>query len=165
MRRRKQRKVSHVAPGSKSHPSDGGNSVHPAALLALGWLLPGAGFLLLDKRYRSRAVLLIAVIHATFLIGVLLRGGVAWPIWSLSSPGFSVINNINFIFQFGAGWMSVFSMVATQMEWGALGALEVHPYSELGSFYCLVAGALNYFIVWQTLDRRRRKAFEFLAKQ
>jgi len=160
-----QRKAPHVTPESRTQPSGGGNSVHPAALVALGWLLPGAGFLLLDKRYRSRAIVLIALIHATFLIGVVLRGGVAWPIWSLSNPGFSVINNINFIFQFGAGWLSILSLAATQMHWSLLGGIEGHPYSEMGGFYCLVAGALNYFIVWQTLDRRQRKAFELLAKQ
>ena len=49
----------------------------PAALAAVGWLLPGGGYLLL-RRYRQFAWFLLLVSAAT-AAGVLLRGGILWP--------------------------------------------------------------------------------------
>lgn len=48
-----------------------------AALAALGWLLPGGGYLLLG-RYRQFA-LFLAVVSAATVAGVWLRGGILWP--------------------------------------------------------------------------------------
>lgn len=49
----------------------------PAALLALGWLLPGGGYLLL-RRYRQFA-LFLAVVSIASVAGVLLQGANLWP--------------------------------------------------------------------------------------
>jgi hypothetical protein len=49
----------------------------PAVLAAVGWLLPGGGYLLL-RRYRQFALYLLVVSAAT-LAGVLLGGANLWP--------------------------------------------------------------------------------------
>lgn len=158
-------KVSRCMALPKSSPRKSDFAVHPLFLVLIGWLIPGSGFLLLGPKYRTRGILYILVLHLTFFIGVALRGGVVWPVWSISAPGFSIMNNLTFIAQMGAGWLWIVSLIANIAHWGAIAALEPHPYFELGSFYCLVTGALNYFVITQSLDRSKKKAFERLARQ
>lgn len=146
-------------------PSSRRSSANAFLLVVLGWLLPGSGFLFLGRRYRGRAILFCAVVHVTFLLGVCMHGGVGWPVWGLRDLGFSVVNNLNFIFQMGAGWLGLVSLAAHRLGWSALAVAEPHAFSDLGSFYCLVAGALNYFIICQSVERRNKVAFEILAKQ
>lgn len=75
------------------------------------------------------------------------------------------MNNLTFLAQMGAGWLWLYSLLANGFHWSFGAAVEYHPFFELGSFYCLVSGALNYFAMTQTLDRARKKAFERLARQ
>ncbi|MBN1865823.1 hypothetical protein JW916_00895 [Candidatus Sumerlaeota bacterium] len=140
----------------------------PFLIVVVGWILPGSAFFFLGPRMRGRALVSLIVIHLTFLFGVLLKGGLVWPAWSLYTPGFSILNNLTVVVQMGAGWLAALSLGAHLSHWGALAAVaavESHSWFELGSFYCLVAGALNYFAVCQALDRNHKKPFEILAKQ
>jgi len=49
----------------------------PAVLLAVGWLLPGGGYLLLGRR--RQFALFLAVVCAASVAGVLLQGSNLWP--------------------------------------------------------------------------------------
>lgn len=131
----------------------------------LSWFVPGSGFFLLGPRYRWRAWLFLAVIHVTFFIGLSFNGGIVPPIWNFRAYGFNIVNCLNYILQIGSGWMALLSQAALSHGWSALAIDEPNAYAELGSFYCLVAGALNYFVVWQGLDRRERKAFEVMSER
>lgn len=138
---------------------------HPAFLVFAGWLIPGSGMFFLGRRYFKRALLFFVVVHLTFFLGMCLKGGVIWPAWSFKDPGFNVVNNLNFIMQIGSGWLAILSWTALPLGWTHIAVAESHPFSELGGFYCLVAGAVNYFIIWESIDRSKKKAFEILAKQ
>jgi hypothetical protein len=48
--------------------------------------------------------------------------------------GFSIVNNLNFVFQMGTGWMAFLSLVAYALKWPFLAIQETHAFSELGSF-------------------------------
>ncbi len=134
-------------------------------MVLAGWLLPGSGFFLLGRNHRKMGWLYFGVVHLTFILGLLLKGGVVWPTWGLRDVGFSIVNNLNFVFQMGTGWMAFLSLVAYALKWPFLAIQEPHAYSELGSFYCLVAGALNYFIIWQAVERREKIGFEMLTNR
>ena len=111
-----------------------------------------------------RGILFFVVVHLTFAVGVFLHGGLLWPVWTLRDPAFSIVNNLTFVVQLGSGWLGIASLVAHFAHWN-FAAIETHSLFELGSFYCLVAGGINYFIVCQSLDRGEKKAFEVMAKQ
>ena len=129
--------------------------VEVALTLLLAWLVPGAGFLAHGRI--GRGLTLFIALHLTFVLGVLMHGGVAWPVWSASDPGFNIVNNLTFIIQLGNGLPSLASLYATAK--GAHGWLSFlaadlsHPLFDLSSFYLLVAGAMNYFAVCNTYDR------------
>lgn len=133
-----------------------------ALALLLGWLIPGAGFMLMGKWGRGMTHLLI--IGATFGFGLALHGAVLWPTWSYRSEDFNLINNFTFITQLGAGLPAVASFLVSRitgaeagpMSW--LGGVQSHTNFELGSYYLIVAGALNYFAVGNLYDRLTRSA-------
>jgi len=103
------------------------------------------------------------IVHVTFLIGIVLQAGVVSPLIVPDSMGTNIVSTLTFLIQMGAGWTSVLSWLAYLSHWTMFAADEAHAMYELGSFYCLVAGALNYFIVCQTLDRNYNNPFEKLV--
>lgn len=134
---------------------------HPfAPLVLLSWLVPGLGLILLGPSSRKRGIRLMILLHITFFLGILLDGGLVWPVWVPGRVGFNVVSNITFVLQFGAGWMAIVSAIATGLHIPILGATPSAVFHELGSFYCLTAGALNFFVIWQTIDRNKIQPFE-----
>lgn len=121
------------------------------ALLLVNWLLPGMGWLLAGrgKRAASQAVL----VGGTFIIGLVLHGGVAWPAWSPSNPEFNLINNFTFLIQLGAGGLALISLIAEHFGNAMLGGVPSHAWYELGSYYLVVAGGINYFATTNLHDR------------
>ena len=132
-------------------------------LLILNWLVPGAGFMIAGRGGRGLAQMLIVL--TTFAIGLTLRGGVVWPVWIPGREGeFNLINNITFIIQMGGGLPALLSLAGSLCESLArsgpaagiaalFGGFPEHPYFELGSYYLVVAGALNYFATCNFHDR------------
>lgn len=53
----------------------------PFLIVALGWLIPGAGHLLLSRR--GRAAIIFSTVLVTFVVGILLRG----PLFQPGGPG------------------------------------------------------------------------------
>lgn len=120
-------------------------------LLLLDWLIPGLGFWLAGRR--ARGAMQAWMVILTFLLGLLLHSGVAWPSWSPSAPDFNLINNFTFVVQLGAGLPALLSLLSQSVPQLGLAGQPVHPYYELGGYFLIVAGAVNYFAVCNFYDR------------
>jgi hypothetical protein len=129
----------------------------------LCWLIPGSGFLL--KKAYVRGAVLFAIIMVTFAIGVALGGGVIWPVWIPGTEGFNIVNCLTFIVQLGGGVPALISL-ASDLDLGLafLRGREWRGVFDLASFYLLISGAMNYFVVMNFYDRyynkRHRKPME-----
>jgi len=131
------------------------------------WLIPGLGWWARGRNGRGWAQFFMVLI--TFAVGIRLHGGVAWPSWSMSDPDFNLINNITLVIQLGAGLPALVSLAAShlaasQPQWSLLGGVPQNPYYELGSYYLIVAGAVNYFAVCNLSDRLLRPTARFLPE-
>jgi hypothetical protein len=102
----------------------------PALVLLAGWLLPGAGHLLLGKWVR--ALLLFISVLGMYLIGLGLLGKVYTP--NLSD----ILDTLGFLGQLGMGLLYLF---ARWFGWGA--ASMVNTLSDYGTKFLIVAGLLN----------------------
>ncbi len=136
--------------------------------LLIGWLIPGGGFILCGRR--TRGLTHFFLVAVTFGIGISLHSAVAWPSWSIHDEEFNLINNFTFIVQLGSGLPALISFAAG--HWpamfrglGRLGGIPQHPYYELGSYYLIVAGALNYFAIGNFYDRLVKPHLRFLAQE
>lgn len=141
------------------HPASRTAPPRIALALLLSWLIPGAGFMFCGRWMRGLTHFI--TIGLTFGLGLALHGSVLWPTWSVRSEDFNLINNFTFVTQMGSGLPALASFLVsrvTHAEPGALswlGGLQSHTNFELGSYYLIVAGALNYFAVGNLYDRLR----------
>src|SRR5450432_1847598 len=87
---------------------------------ALGWLIPGAGHLLL-KRWVRGGLLLVSIV-AMFLIGLAMEGHVYHP------NGGDILDMLGFVGDVGAGALYILS---TALGWGP-GAIE-HATADYGT--------------------------------
>jgi hypothetical protein len=146
-------------------------------LLLLDWLIPGAGFWLRGRRTRGAIQFLLVMV--TFVLGLALHSGVAWPSWTPGAADFNLINNFTFIIQMGAGLPALVSLAAQFISalpaWAqpivqsthltVLAGAPPHPYYELGSYYLIVAGAINYFAVCNLHDRILHRQARYQAQE
>lgn len=155
-----------MPPSPASRPSSVELSFSELAwTIFLSWFIPGAGHRSLPPLHRRRGLIYGIAIHLTFFMGLILHGGLTYPAWNPQDAAFNVVNNLTFLVQFFAGWPAVLSLMGSLFGVEILKAREVHAWFELGAFYCLVAGALNYFVVLNALDLARKKPVELLAEQ
>ena len=108
----------------------GEKSVLPALALLAGWLIPGAGHLLLGKWIRG--LLLFISLVCMFAIGIALSGKVYVP-----TTG-DVLDLLGFVGELGNGLLYV---LARALNWGAPSA--VNTLADYGSKFLLSAGLLN----------------------
>ena len=108
----------------------GERSSFPALVLLVGWLVPGAGHLLLGKWIR--ALLLFVSILGMYLIGLGLAGKVYTP-----NTG-DILDILGFAGQLGSG---VLYFLARFFGWGA--ASVVNTLADYGTKFLVVAGLLN----------------------
>ena len=132
-------------------------------LILLSWLVPGLGFMLCGRKSRGLAVFVLIMV--TFLLGLVAHGGVVWPTWSTSDESFNLMNNLIFLVQMLAGAPALVSLAASRMEIGFLGGAPEHAFFELGSYYLVVAGALNYFAATNFHDRIVRTSLKYRAQE
>jgi hypothetical protein len=131
--------------------------------ILLCWLIPGSGFLL--KKAYVRGIVIFGIIMSTFAIGVALSGSVIWPVWHPKAEGFNIVSCLTFIVQLGNGLPSFISVASTQgLSIGFLQSKEWHAYFDLASFYILISGAMNYFIVMNFYDRYYNKKYHSAAE-
>jgi hypothetical protein len=105
------------------------------------------------------------VIMLTFGLGLTLHGGVAWPSWWPTGIDFNLMNNLTFVVQIGLGLPGLASLFAGLAHWPPLGGQPAHAYYELGGYFLIVAGALNYFAVCNFYDRIVRPAPRFREQE
>ena len=108
----------------------GEKSSVPALALLLGWLIPGAGHVLLGKWVRG--LLLFVAVFGMYLIGLGLAGKVYTP-----NTG-DVLDILNFAGQLGMGLLYVLARV---FGWGATSV--VNTLADYGTKFLVVAGLLN----------------------
>ncbi len=106
------------------------SGVFPALVLVSGWLVPGAGHLLLGRWVR--ATLLFLSIFLMFVIGIALKGKVYLP--NTGDP----LDMLNFVGDLGLGAMYFVTRIFD------LGASTVQlAIADYGTKFIVVAGLLN----------------------
>ena len=138
-------------------------------VLLLSWLFPGYGFFVYGLR--RRAVLLFVVIEGIFLVGSLLRGGVLLPEFRWGHEGFNIVSLLTFFTQMFNGAAALVSLLPElfRAKWGVFPYDESYSWADLGTFYTLVAGGLNYFVLMSTYDhfygKKREGAFGLASEK
>ncbi len=110
------------------------SSTLPLLALIAGWLIPGAGHLLVRKPVR--AVLLFIAVCTMFAVGIVLQGKVYAP-----NTG-DLLDILGFVGQLGTGLLFVFAHL---LDWGRTSvqtALE-----DYGTKFIVVGGLLNIIAV------------------
>ena len=108
----------------------GERSSIPAMALILGWLIPGAGHLLLGKWIRG--VLLFVSVLGMFLVGLSLQG----KIYSFNTG--EILDMLGFVGQLGLG---ILYMLAKVLGWGA--QTVTTTLGDWGTKFIVVGGLLN----------------------
>ncbi len=120
--------------------------------MTLSWLIPGYGFM--RNGLVGRGIFFFLVLQITFLIGTWLRGSVLVPEFNFREPGFNLVNILTFITQMFNGGLGLLSMLPelTSPSAALLPYDESAPWADLGAFYLLVSGGMNYFVLIGTWD-------------
>lgn len=117
------------------------------AAVVAGWLVPGAGHLLLGRH--RRALLFFAVIVGSFLLGLALHGRLFWPAAEPSSRiPVDLISVLWSFAQFGSGLCYLGSFA---LGVGITPQAEATTF-EYGNTFMFLAGLLNYLIVNDAFD-------------
>lgn len=119
-----------LAPGDKGFATVAAPRISPALTLLAGWLLPGAGHLLLGKWIRG--LLLMAAIGGMFFVGIALQGKVYTP--NTGEP----LDMLGFAGDLGSGLLYLMARMA---GWGQAPVLVA--VADYGSKFIVVAGLLN----------------------
>jgi hypothetical protein len=119
-----------LAAGDKGLTDDSPSRVSPTLALLAGWLVPGAGHLLLGKYIR--ATLLMASILGMFAIGIALQGKVYNP--NIGEP----LDMLGFAGDLGSG---ILYGIARVLGWGQAPVLIA--VADYGTKFIVVAGLLN----------------------
>jgi len=106
------------------------SSAMTAAALILGWLIPGAGHVLLGKYVRG--VLLFISVSAMFIIGINLQGKIYTP-----NTG-DLLDILGFVGDLGAG---ILYLLARALDWGH-SSVQI-ALADYGTKFIVVAGLLN----------------------
>lgn len=113
----------------------------------LGFIVPGLPYLL-AKEYK-RYAMIFPLLYLTFAIGLLLNGAVVMP-KAYQSPVFNILAYLGYVSQMFFGlpaWMNN-AWVTHQMEIEMIEKLPSYTsaeYFDLGSYFLVVAGGLNYY--------------------
>jgi len=113
-----------------AQPLPGEKSSLPALALVAGWLIPGAGHLLLGKYIR--ALLLFVSVLGMYLIGLGLQGKIYTP-----NTG-DVLDILGFAGQLGLGILYVLARI---FGWGASSVLIT--LGDYGTKFLILGGLLN----------------------
>jgi hypothetical protein len=119
-----------LAAGDKGLVEGSAARVSPVAALIAGWLVPGAGHLLLGKWIRG--LLLLASIVGMFAIGIALQGKIYTP--NTGEP----LDMLGFAGDLGSG---ILYGLARLLGWGQAPVLIA--VADYGTKFIVVAGLLN----------------------
>lgn len=113
-----------------ARPIPGERSSLPMFALLLGWLIPGAGHLLLGRWIRG--LLLFAAIVGMYVVGIALVGKIYSP--NTGEP----LDMLGFVGQLGMGLLY---MLARWFGWG--GTAAATTLNDYGTKYLVACGLLN----------------------
>ena len=116
--------------GDKALVDDSPSRISPLLVLIAGWLVPGAGHLLLGKWIRA-ALLMVSVL-SMFAIGIALQGKIYTP--NVGEP----LDMLGFAGDLGSG---VIYLLARLLGWGQAPVLVA--VADYGTKFIVVAGLLN----------------------
>ena len=119
-----------LAAGDKGLVDDSVSRVSPTLALVAGWLVPGAGHLLLGKWIR--ATLLMVSVLGMFAIGIALQGKIYNP--NVGEP----LDMLGFAGDLGSG---IIYGLARLLGWGQAPVLVA--VADYGTKFIVVAGLLN----------------------
>jgi hypothetical protein len=117
-------------PAGKALETKSAGRIAPSTALLAGWLIPGAGHLLLGKWIR--ALLLASAIVFMFAIGIALQGKVYTP--NTGEP----LDILGFVGDLGAGALYG---IARMLGWGQAPVLVA--VADYGTKFIVVSGLLN----------------------
>jgi hypothetical protein len=141
----------------------------PAFLvMIISWLIPGYGFYV--NGLKQRGVFFFLTLELTFLAGAMLHGSVLlpdfWPTEGDPTDGFNIVSILTFFTQMFNGFLALISLLP-ELAHGRFALLpydETNAWADLGAFYLLVSGGMNYFVLTSTYDHfYSRKAGGVLA--
>jgi hypothetical protein len=133
-------------------------------VMVMSWLIPGYGYW--HFGLRARAVIVFVVLEAVFLAGAFLRGSLLLPEMNYRSPDFNLVAVLTVFTQSFNGLLSFVSLLPE-----IAGGFHILPYdetnqwSDLGSFYLLVSGGMNYFVLVSVWDNFLSRRTEQVAEQ
>jgi hypothetical protein len=116
--------------GDKALVDDSPSRISPLLVLVAGWLVPGAGHLLLGKWIRA-ALLMVSVL-GMFAIGIALQGKIYTP--NVGEP----LDMLGFAGDLGSG---IIYLLARLLGWGQAPVLVA--VADYGTKFIVVAGLLN----------------------
>jgi hypothetical protein len=119
-----------LAPGDKGLSQTSATGTSPTLALLAGWLIPGAGHLLLGKWIRG--LLLAGSILGMFAIGIALQGKVYTP--NTGEP----LDMLGFAGDLGSGLLYLLARI---LGWGQAPILTA--VADYGTKFIVVAGLLN----------------------
>lgn len=105
-------------------------TMQAAAALVVGWLIPGAGHLLVKRWWRG--LLIMAAIFTLFFVGLGMQG----KVYSFNTG--DLLDMLGFVGDVGAGLLY---FIAHWADWGQ-GAIN-RATADYGTKYIVVAGLLN----------------------
>lgn len=116
--------------------------------VALGWLIPGSGHILLKRR--GRGIVLFLTISLMFLFGLLMRGAMFTP--QSGDLLTTLINTGGFIGDLCSGLFYILAVVFNYAQPDQAGA--VHDY---GAKFLVAAGLLNLLAITDVYDIAARR--------
>jgi hypothetical protein len=121
-------------------------------VLGASWLIPGFGFY--RHGLRKHAIFFFVVLQATFLFGAALQGSVLFPEFRFRSEGFNLVAILTFLTQMFNGLVAMISLLPDMAgpRFAILPYNETHWAADLGSFFMLVSGGMNWFVIASTYD-------------
>ncbi|MCX7018751.1 MAG: DUF6677 family protein [bacterium] len=124
-------------------------------VLVMSWLVPGFGFAWHGLWWR--ALFFFVVLEAAFLAGAFLQGSVLVPEFAYTNKDFNLVTILTFFTQMFNGLLGIVSVAPDLLARAGI-HVRILPYNEtnqwfdLGSFYLLVSGGMNYFVMMSTCD-------------
>jgi hypothetical protein len=110
--------------------------------------------------HAKRGIYFFVILEITFLIGSFLYGSVLMPEFRPSSEGFNLVTILTFFTQIFNGGLGIISLLPEIFGRGAaiLPYNEANQWADLGGFFLLVSGGMNYFVIVNTYDHFLRKS-------
>jgi hypothetical protein len=110
------------------------------------------------NRDKYRGIVIFVMLTLTFGIGLALKGTVIFPALHPGDEAFNVINILTFLAQMGYGSLSLLCLASRSLGIPFLQGQESYAFFDLASFYLIIAGGLNFLMLFNCYDRHYKPA-------